>query len=300
MVKALVTIHSGRMLRHGLAGMGPCWRALAHGRVMFYLTAALTIVATNKEGQMDQSPSMPFYLSLLKEEFLRRKRRSSRYSLRAFARDLGLHPSTLSRAFNGLRPIPRHALQRLASTLGLNEPQKRRFFESYQLAVVSSETTAQLEAQRDLDLSVLANWDCLCAVCLFDAPDFSFESNYLQAKLGVSKARAQQIIDTLLRSRVVYLTAAGHYRRHHNVTTLDVVRRARESKLRELLEAKAPRPGLGKTIDLTQTVIYLGQEGVDRLRVLLSRLMKRAQGLRHADVTEGEVYELVVHLGRWT
>lgn len=65
---------------------------------------------------MDQPPNIPFYLSVLKEEFLRRKRRSRRYSLRAFARDLELHPSTLSRVFNGQRPIPRHALQRLASS----------------------------------------------------------------------------------------------------------------------------------------------------------------------------------------
>jgi transcriptional regulator with XRE-family HTH domain len=57
---------------------------------------------------------------ILHEEFLRRRRRNPRYSLRAFARDLGVHHSTLSRILRGQQRPRTTGLTRFASRLRLD------------------------------------------------------------------------------------------------------------------------------------------------------------------------------------
>jgi hypothetical protein len=56
----------------------------------------------------------------LRDEFNRRSTRNPRYSMRAFARDLGLHHSTLVRVLAGTRGLSRDKIRRLANPLSLD------------------------------------------------------------------------------------------------------------------------------------------------------------------------------------
>src|SRR5688572_28045022 len=55
----------------------------------------------------------------LREEFRRRADRNPRYSLRAFARAVGLHHSNLARVLDGSRGLSRRSLRRVCGRLGL-------------------------------------------------------------------------------------------------------------------------------------------------------------------------------------
>jgi transcriptional regulator with XRE-family HTH domain len=57
--------------------------------------------------------------NVLREELRRRQTRNRRYSLRAFARDLGLHHSTLSRLMRGTQRAARPTIAALATKLRL-------------------------------------------------------------------------------------------------------------------------------------------------------------------------------------
>jgi transcriptional regulator with XRE-family HTH domain len=56
---------------------------------------------------------------LLRDELARRKSRNKRYSLRAFARDLRVHHSTLSRVMRGHQRVTASTLATVATRLGL-------------------------------------------------------------------------------------------------------------------------------------------------------------------------------------
>jgi hypothetical protein len=61
--------------------------------------------------------------SLLDAELRRRRERNPRYSLRAFARRLGTHHSTLSRLLQRRRRLTPRAVRRLGERLGLSPMQ---------------------------------------------------------------------------------------------------------------------------------------------------------------------------------
>src|ERR1017187_10325064 len=54
----------------------------------------------------------------LQEELVQRIQKNSRYSLRSFARLLGIHPGTLSQILNNKRPLTKNAKEKIARKLG--------------------------------------------------------------------------------------------------------------------------------------------------------------------------------------
>lgn len=64
--------------------------------------------------------------AFLQREYQRRRTRNRRYSLRAFARDLGCDHSTLSQWMRGTRPLTRTSLDRLCRALALADTARAR------------------------------------------------------------------------------------------------------------------------------------------------------------------------------
>jgi uncharacterized protein (TIGR02147 family) len=73
---------------------------------------------------------MPFYSTYLAEELNRRKRRNNCYSLRAFARSLGIDPAILSRAIAGKRSLSAKTIRKIIYKLNLTELEMKMFVES--------------------------------------------------------------------------------------------------------------------------------------------------------------------------
>jgi uncharacterized protein (TIGR02147 family) len=120
------------------------------------------------------------YRSLLNEVFSERRSRAPKYSLRAFARDLGIEPAQLSRVLKGPHNISLQSAQRIAPKL-FKQKRRQNFFldlVSLSLARNPEEAGATLEriqrkgkSPSTLDLScieVLSEWyhialaDLLC------------------------------------------------------------------------------------------------------------------------------------------
>ena len=78
---------------------------------------------------------LPVYLE---REFARRRARNGRYSLRAFARDLGCDHSTLSQWMRGTRPLTRESVNQLCNALSLRGIDRRRACEIDEIDVTRS------------------------------------------------------------------------------------------------------------------------------------------------------------------
>lgn len=76
---------------------------------------------------MSESSNQVHYRSLLKEAFSKRCASRPQYSLRAFARDVQLSPSFLSRIFNGKRELTTARAEVVAGLLGWEGEQKDLF-----------------------------------------------------------------------------------------------------------------------------------------------------------------------------
>ena len=69
----------------------------------------------------------PLHIHIIKEEFSKRVTRNSSYSLRAFARDLGVSPASLSCFLNQKKGISEKKATDIAGRLDLNLSKKEQF-----------------------------------------------------------------------------------------------------------------------------------------------------------------------------
>ena len=105
-------------------------------------------------------------------EFARRRQHNQRYSLRAFARALGVHHATLSRLLNGRQPVQARTVQSLGPKLRLSAPEVA--------AIVALE-------------------DAAAVVSGIGRPSFRPDSRWLASVAGISVDRVNIAIESLLR-----------------------------------------------------------------------------------------------------
>jgi transcriptional regulator with XRE-family HTH domain len=101
-----------------------------------------------------------------------RRRRDPRYSVRRFARALGVHHSTVSRLLHGTRPVPVRTVVQVAERLRM--------------------TQAQLA-------ELLALEDAAAVVEAIGRPAFRADSRWLASVTGVSVDRVNIVLQKLLR-----------------------------------------------------------------------------------------------------
>lgn len=90
------------------------------------------------------------FAALLGDELKQRRRRNTRYSLRSFARDLGLSPSYLSQSLQGTRVPAEDTVKRIARQLRWNEQKRERLLLAGRLAKTKSHESRS-ELQQNLE-----------------------------------------------------------------------------------------------------------------------------------------------------
>ena len=121
------------------------------------------------------------FREIVAAELERRRRRNTRYSLRAFARGLGVHHATLSRLLKTTRPAQIQTISAIGRRLGL-----------------SSDQIATLMCREDEAAVTLA----------IARPTFSPDSRWLASVSGISVDRVNIALQSLLRTgRLRMLTA---------------------------------------------------------------------------------------------
>jgi transcriptional regulator with XRE-family HTH domain len=82
-----------------------------------------------------------YFIDVLNADLSKRKQKNPRYSLRAYARFLGLDPSTLSRILAGKQPPSITVVRKLLRKLGLSPLENRKLVTS-----VAEDAKARIEA----------------------------------------------------------------------------------------------------------------------------------------------------------
>jgi plasmid maintenance system antidote protein VapI len=118
----------------------------------------------------------------LRTEFRRRADRNPRYSIRAFARALDVHHTTLARILDGRRGLSRSMLQHLASRLSMSPDEIR--------AARSAE-----DARRVLDAA--------------SAPDFRADCRWIAMKTGIDIDDVNRALHHLIYERRLVMRTPG-------------------------------------------------------------------------------------------
>mgnify|MGYP001559470535 FL=1 len=149
---------------------------------------------------------------VLAAELERRKSANARYSLRAFAKNLGINPGFLSSVMNGTRTLSLKNLVRVAERLGLGPA------ETAELLGVSSGLAADVESSSvatiQLDaFQVISDWYHFAILELTHAEVLKNAPEHIARRLGISTATAAQAVARLLRLGLLEVDGKGRLKK---------------------------------------------------------------------------------------
>ena len=158
---------------------------------------------------MEKNSEMTFqrYLS---NAFEKRCLKNPSYSLRAFARDLGVPPTNLSNALNGTRGFSEKTLDQMSKKLSLNSEEaqllkalsqrefsKSKKIKSEAIEKIKSALLYQLKLA-DEKLSLISDWYHLAIMALTETKDFHSDHAWIAERLGLHIKIVDQAMERLL------------------------------------------------------------------------------------------------------
>lgn len=154
------------------------------------------------------------YRSYLKRELEERCQRNPKYSLRAFARDLELHPARLSLVLNKKQGLSEKSARGIAKALGLAPPDTEHFVylviasdsRSKSARAVAQAKLTHLDGQteegrilREDAFCVISDWYHYAILELTSLKDFRSDTSWIARRLGISLHEAEQAVARLIK-----------------------------------------------------------------------------------------------------
>jgi len=142
------------------------------------------------------------FKTYLQEELVLRCNRNPAYSLRSFAKAIGLSPSFLSKILNGQRRITDEVFQKITTNLNL-EPSVFETFRS------DEDTLSEIDMKfRDLQLEyfkIISDWYHYALIELTNLDGFKNSPEWIASKLGITVNQSKAATERLLNLELLEL-----------------------------------------------------------------------------------------------
>lgn len=257
------------------------------------------------------------YRDYLKAVIAERSARREKYSVRAFARSLGLTPSFLADVLKGRKNLSAEGALRVASALKLEDADREYFRMLVQLEtsqdpevrgllrnqVRDMQSGAQVTAL-DVDrFRAIADWYHFSILYLTWLPGFRFTPHNVARKLGIAASEAERAIDRLLRlgllkqTKTGYKTAENSYRVEAPTPEAAILEFHRQvlDKAREALPRQRAPERFGAT-----EVYALDPKCLGEARKILNKAFDDIAKLARNHPERRGIYALSTHLFRVT
>jgi uncharacterized protein (TIGR02147 family) len=259
-----------------------------------------------EEGVPDES-----YTSFLNRELNQRGKRNPAYSLRAFARDLGLAPSTICGVLNGSHGISRSTAHKIGRKLSLEEGEFQYFCDLVESKHSRSEekrktAKARLEKYRS-DPNVLflnkdyfdfiADWYHLAILTLMETNSFQSDPKWIAKVLKISLEEVNSAIKRLMRLNLIdeelgvlrllqsrTMTSAKTSRKSMLQFHSDILKKAYEAVYEQTADER----------ELSATLIAIPKCELDEARTMIREFRSQFCERFRKDVCKDEVYALTL------
>lgn len=242
-----------------------------------------------------------YYISKLKEKLSNKQKINSSYSLRAFAKSLDIHGSTMSQILNGKRGLPFKRAHDVADRLELSPKEKTLFLESF----LRSKTNIDhikidpLDERFILDESyyqVISEWEHFAVLELFDLAHCDFSIPFISQKLDIDRNRVEVVLNNLINCKLIAVEGTEYRRVHSDVkTTEDISSSALKKSHKETLEI-----GLNKLEeievdfrDYSSTTVAIDLEKLPEAKTIIREFRQKMASLLR-DGKKTDVYQLAV------
>ena len=164
------------------------------------------------------------FRTFLEHELARRNSVNPNYSLRAFARDLGVDSSFLSKLLNGKRSMTVRTIINLAPRLSLPEAEVQDFIQKangrrrrYSVSGLEVQTIQEIENQK---LTQSMEWFHIAILELVSVKGFQANAAWVAERLSIAAEQAQIALDDLMSSGVLTQCEDGLWKSEINNHTV--------------------------------------------------------------------------------
>jgi len=252
--------------------------------------------------------------AFLNEELSKRCKLNPRYSLRAFARALGLTPAGLSLILSGKRGVTPTTAESIADHLGLDPVLREKFLEGIRrskkqkkLARKSQRTPEFSKPQNDshyhqltLDtFSLISDWQHYAILSLIETKGFKPRISWVASRLGISATEAKSAVERLKRLKILDTSQApwkqmGGPLKIENTTALSAARRQQKQVLEKALyslenDSFESRDISSMTMAIDPKLVPLARDEIKKFRRYLMNLLE-SKG------NQEEVYHLGIQI----
>lgn len=166
----------------------------------------------NRSASKNSNLKMKDFRSLLQETLVNRCKTNPAYSLRAFAKQLGLEPSFLSKLISGKRSSTPNVIKKVTTILGLDPVEVEAYLASAEKMKGQKDTKL---AYKDLAIdhfAMIADWYHYAILEITHVEGFKSDADWISQKLGINKIQAQDALERLERLEMLTKDEKGQYR----------------------------------------------------------------------------------------
>lgn len=256
--------------------------------------------------------------ALLSAELESRMKKNPQYSLRAFARDLGIAASRLSDILRRRRGLSQMTIAKIAAKLDLPDDQTLYYSLQARLANTKDSTKkklirSELEAlERRLDFVPIpsstdgsapriTSWLHFTVLEALDLPDFELTPEWISARFGCEKAEASKVIMELVDAGTIQFdngrpARVSEMMRSAPVSRGDLLSRRREySEVVELARDSILYGEIGTFLSTSQ-YMALPESAMVRLKEFITELKEQSAKLALETNRREKVYCLNINL----
>jgi uncharacterized protein (TIGR02147 family) len=237
---------------------------------------------------------------LLRERLRAAVRRNPRFSLRAFAKQLGVDHSTLSQVLRGRRRLSARALEAVGKRMGLSEEIIRAYSQSFRKKLDSKSLRESIRSfPLDLDtFQLLSVWHHYAILELIQIQGFKKDSRWIAVTLGIAVEDVNIAIQRLLRLGLLEMTRRGWVDKSgdaefYSSALTETARNQMNREIHELaVQAIECIPSEHRAH--RQMVIALDSKTLPRLKMLAHEFIKELRTLVSDSDAKDDVYHLEI------
>lgn len=235
----------------------------------------------------------------LHEILLSKRVRNSRYSLRAFARDLTISPARLSEIFS-LKYAPGHqAAEKMMTALKLDSHERRNFWALLEEHNHLYRETYGAKIITDTAVEIIVDYDHYSLMNLMTTDTYCSSPSWAAARLGVSTKKILEMLDRLVLFGLITIDQTGHFTLTNKklTTTQDIpsdcLKEAHRRLLHHAISSLDQDPVEQR--DITSITFTIDPSYLPEAKVMIRDFRRRMAALFEA-APKKEVYNLNIQL----
>jgi uncharacterized protein (TIGR02147 family) len=240
--------------------------------------------------------------SLLRERLHAAMRRNPRFSLRSFAKQLGIDHSTLSQVLRSRRRLSARALEAVGKRVGLSQEAIRAYARSRNKPTSKNLLENVRRFHLDLDtFQLLSVWYHYAILELIQVQGFKTDSRWIAKTLGIAVEDVNVALQRLLRLGLLEMSERDRWidksgdAEFHSVALTEAACNQMNQEIHELAVQAIKRVASQRRAH-RQMVLAVDSTKLPRLMVLADELMKEIRSLASESDTKDDVYQVEISL----